>query len=302
MSETSIGRERQAEPIIDEAKVKRLVDRIADLERVVVAFSGGADSTLLLAVCLQVLGPDNVVAATADSPTLPRQELDETRALARELGATHVVFSSHEMEDERFRTNPTDRCYYCKAELFAQLRSLAESHNMYSIVYGATVADLGDHRPGMHAAVQAGATAPLLDAGLDKDDVRALSRRLGLRTWDKPAMACLSSRFPYGAPLTREGLTRVEKAEDFLRRELGFRQVRVRDQGEAGDQIARIEVESGDLLRLVQDPLRSQVIERLKSMGYTYVTLNLEGFRSGSLNDVLSTQERASLQEPVEEV
>ncbi|MFH1086808.1 MAG: TIGR00268 family protein, partial [Chloroflexota bacterium] len=168
-----------------------------------------------------------------------------------------------------------------------------EEQGYQHLVYGATADDLGDYRPGMRAAREAGAVAPLLEAGLGKQDVRDLSRELGLRTWDKPSMACLSSRFPYGTPLTREGLTRVEMAEDFLRRELGLRQVRVRDQGEA----ARIEVEAGDLLRLVQEPLRSQVISRLKALGYTYVTLNLEGFRSGSLNDVLPEQQRGSLRQ-----
>lgn len=269
--------------MLDLSKVSRLHDSIARLGRVVVAFSGGTDSTLLLAYSLKVLGPENVLAVTADSPTLPRSELAEAKALAQELGARHLVIVTDEMHDPRFVANPADRCYYCKQELFEHMRQVAEQQGYRHLVYGATADDMGDYRPGMRAAHAAGAIAPLLEAGLSKQEVRDLSRQLGLRTWNKPSMACLASRFPYGTPLTAKALARVERAEEFLRRELGFRQVRVRDQ----DAVARIEVEIQDLAKLVQDPLRSQVIARLKSLGYTYVTLNLEGFRSGSLNDVL---------------
>ena len=269
--------------MLGQAKVKQLHEHITRLGSVAVAFSGGTDSTLLLAYSLRVLGPEHVLAITADSPTLPRSELLETQELAAELGVRHLIVVTEEMHDARFIANPPDRCYYCKQELFAQMRRVADEQGYQHLVYGATADDLGDHRPGMRAAREAGAVAPLLDAGLGKQDVRDLSRELGLRTWDKPSMACLSSRFAYGTPITSEGLTRVEQAEEFLRREAGFRQVRVRDQGEA----ARIEVETGDLLRLVQEPLRSQVIAQLKALGYAYVSLNLEGFRSGSLNDVL---------------
>ncbi|MBC7237913.1 MAG: ATP-dependent sacrificial sulfur transferase LarE, partial [Chloroflexi bacterium] len=185
-------------PDLDRSKVAHLIEIVARLERVVVAFSGGVDSTLLLAICLRVLGPENVLAATADSPTLPRSELQEARTLAAELGATHIVFPSQELLDERFAANSPDRCYYCKAELFAHLRRLAQERGFSALVYGATAADLGDHRPGMRAAQDMGARAPLLEAGLTKEEVRALSRVLGLRTWNKPAMACLSSRIPYG--------------------------------------------------------------------------------------------------------
>ena len=274
--------------MLDQVKISQLHEAITRLDSVAVAFSGGADSTLLLAVSLQVLGPEHVLAITADSPTLPRSELEEAQALARDLGARHLIVATDEMHDERFVANPPDRCFYCKQELFTRMRRLADEQGYRHLVYGATADDVGDLRPGMRAASEAGATAPLLDAGLSKQDVRDLSRQLGLRTWDKPSMACLSSRFPYGTPLTTEGLTRVEQAEEFLRRELGFRQVRVRDQ----EAVARIEVEGADLLRLVQEPLRSEIVVRLKSLGYTYVTLNLEGFRSGSLNDVLPEQWR----------
>ncbi|MHB1319790.1 MAG: ATP-dependent sacrificial sulfur transferase LarE [Anaerolineae bacterium] len=261
----------------------RLKSEIAALESVAVAFSGGADSTLLLAVSVAVLGPEHVLAVTADSPTLPRSELEESQALAAEIGVRQVLVTTGEMEHAGFVANSTDRCYHCKHELFARMREIANREGYRHLAYGATLDDTGDYRPGMRAAEEAGAIAPLLLAGLSKAGVRALSREMGLRTWDKPAMACLSSRFPYGTPITPEGLSRVEQAEAYLRHELGLRQVRVRDQGA----VARIEVEPADLARLVQAPVREQVVTRLKSLGYTYITLNLEGFRSGSLNDVL---------------
>lgn len=277
--------------MLEQTKADQLHDIIAKLESVAVAFSGGADSTLLLAFSLKVLKPDHVLAITADTPTLPRSELAEAATLARELGAQHLVVQTDEMHNERFTANTPDRCYYCKQELFSKMREVAGQRGYMHLVYGATADDVGDYRPGMRAASDAGAIAPLLKAGFTKKDVRELSRQLGLRTWDKPAMACLSSRFPYGTPIRLEDLTRVEQAEYYLRHEIGLRQVRVRDQ----ETVARIEVDSEDLLRLVQDPLRSQLIARFKSLGYTYVTLNLEGFRSGSLNDVLPETQRTAL-------
>jgi uncharacterized protein len=277
--------------MLEQTKADQLHDIITKLESVAVAFSGGADSTLLLAFSLKVLKPDHVLAITADTPTLPRSELAEAATLARELGAQHLVVQTDEMHNERFTANTPDRCYYCKQELFSKMREVAGQRGYMHLVYGATADDVGDYRPGMRAASDAGAIAPLLKAGFTKKDVRELSRQLGLRTWDKPAMACLSSRFPYGTPIRLEDLTRVEQAEYYLRHDIGLRQVRVRDQ----ETVARIEVDSEDLLRLVQDPLRSQLIARFKSLGYTYVTLNLEGFRSGSLNDVLPETQRTAL-------
>jgi uncharacterized protein len=264
----------------------RLSREIKALESVAVAFSGGADSTLLLAVSVAVLGPEHVLAVTADSSTLPRSELEESQALAVEIGVRQVLVSTGEMDHAGFVANGTDRCYHCKHELFARMRDIADREGYRHLVYGATLDDTGDYRPGMRAAEEAGAIAPLLLAGLSKADVRALSREMGLRTWDKPSMACLSSRFPYGTPISTEGLSRVEQAEAYLRIELGLRQVRVRDQGT----VARIEVDPADLARLVQEPVREQVVTRLKTLGYIYITLNLEGFRSGSLNDVLVSE------------
>jgi len=221
------------------------------------------------------------VAVTADSPTLPRSELAEAAALAKELGAKHVIITTEELQDERFASNPRDRCYYCKQELFIQLRCLADQLQCDYVAYGATAADLGDHRPGMRAAKEAGVVAPLLETGFTKEDVRSLSRQLGLRTWDKPAMACLSSRFPYGTRITEERLSQVEQAEELLRRQLGFREVRVRHH----DSIARIEIQPQEFERLLEESTRDYALSELKKLGYIYVTLDLGGFRSGSLNE-----------------
>lgn len=269
---------------LDAAKVHALQQAVSRLDRVVVAFSGGADSTLLLAVCLDVLGRDRVLAVTANSPTLPASEMAEAVELATALGAQHITFATREMEDERFASNPRNRCYYCKQELFGQLRKLADEHGYTHLVYGATADDTGDYRPGMQAAREAQAIAPLLEAGFTKSDVRSLSRQMGLRTWNKPAMACLSSRFPYGEHLTESKLLQVEQAEDFLRRELGFRDVRVRHH----DSIARIELGQQEMDRLLEGEVRSQVVSRLKQIGYTYIALDLGGFRSGSMNETLA--------------
>jgi pyridinium-3,5-biscarboxylic acid mononucleotide sulfurtransferase len=269
--------------VVDRCRIAHLEEIIAELGSVVVAFSGGADSTLLLAMCLRVLGTDKVLAVTADSPTLPRSELNDAIALASELGARHTIVETDELGDERFSSNPQDRCFYCKQELFVQLRDLAARSEYEHLTYGATAADVGDHRPGMRAATEAGAAAPLLDAGFTKQHVRELSREMGLRTWDKPAMACLSSRFPYGTRITDANLSRVERAEEYLRGELGISQVRVRHHGS----VARIEVGGDDLAALAQRPIRERVARRLKEIGYTYVTLDLEGFRSGSMNETL---------------
>ena len=276
-----------------QTKIDHLKNTVTDLQSVAVAFSGGADSTLLLAICLEVLGADHVLAVTADSPTLPRSELDETSALAKELGAAHIVIATDELHHEDFASNPPDRCYFCKQELFIQIRALADRQGYKHLVYGATAADLGDHRPGMRAAKEAGALAPLLEAGFTKDDVRTLSRELGLRTWDKPAMACLSSRFPYGTTLTEKALLQVEQAEGILRQELGFTDVRVRHH----DSVARIEVQPQDFARLMQESTRHRVVSELKALGYTYVALDLAGFRSGSMNEAL---ERSSARLPAQ--
>jgi pyridinium-3,5-biscarboxylic acid mononucleotide sulfurtransferase len=264
-------------------KQQILEREIQALGSVVVAFSGGTDSTFLLAMSRRVLGPEHVLAVTADSPTLPRSELRETIELAAEIGAEHLVAPTDELGDADFAKNGADRCYFCKRDLFRVLRRVADGRGFQHLVYGATADELGDYRPGMRAGREAGAVAPLLVAGFTKADVRAASHALGLRTWNKPAAACLSSRVPYGTPISADVLRQVELAEDFLRRELGFRQVRVRHHGK----VARIEVPTEDMARLLQDPVRTEANAYLKRVGFAYVTVDVQGFRSGSMNEVL---------------
>jgi len=189
-----------------------------------------------------------------------------------------------ELDDPRFASNPPDRCYYCKTHLFQDLAKIACTEHLGTVIYGATLDDLGDHRPGMRAAEELGARALLLEAGLTKNEVRALSHELQLPTWDKPAMACLASRFPYNSSITAQALKTVEQAEDFIRQEIGLRQIRVRHHGN----IARLEVERSDLSRTIQADVRQRIVDRLKELGYVYVTMDLEGFRSGSMNETLA--------------
>jgi len=270
-----------------DGKRKRLHDLLRDLESVAVAYSGGVDSTYLLAAALDALGPEHVLAVTAISPTYPASEREAGAAIAREMGARQQFVHTDELDDPRFANNPPERCYYCKSHLFQDLHEIARAEGLRYVVYGATQDDLGDHRPGMRAAREMGARAPLLEAGLTKEDVRALSREADLPTWDKPAMACLASRFPYHQAITGEALARVERAEDYLRDEIGLRQVRVRDYGP----IARLEVEPSAFDQLMNQQVRERVVARLKELGYVYVTLDLEGFRSGSMNQVLTVPE-----------
>jgi len=262
-----------------DSKIKRLEEILVGLEGgVLVAFSGGADSALLLSEARRILG-SACVAVTADSPTLPRSELDEARRFAERLGAEHILLKTHEMEDPRFVANDPRRCYYCKSALFEAMEDLAGKRGDRWILFGAIADDLGDWRPGMEAARERGARAPLLEAGLTKAEVRELSRRKGLPTWDKPQAACLSSRFPTGRPIRLGDLGRVERAEDLLH-SLGFRQCRVRllDSG------ARLELEVGDLARACGEGVREKICAALGRLGFEFVVLDLDGFRSGSLN------------------
>ncbi|MCG6535882.1 MAG: ATP-dependent sacrificial sulfur transferase LarE [Syntrophales bacterium LBB04] len=269
--------------MVERSKKEKLEGLLASLGSVVVAFSGGVDSTLLLAMALRVLGRDKVLAVTADSPSLPRTELSGARALAHYMGADHVMAQTEELKDERYAGNPPDRCYYCKGELFAKLERLREERGFRHLLYGGVTDDLGDHRPGMRAAAEAGAMAPLLLSGLSKADVRALSKELGLPTWNKPISPCLSSRLPYGTRISEGNLRQVEEAEDLLRREMGFRDVRVRHHGP----VARIEIAPEEFPRLLLASAREQVVKRLKTLGFSFVSMDLEGFRSGRMNETL---------------
>lgn len=260
-------------------KVQVLEETLAALEGgVLVAFSGGTDSALLLAEAARVLG-DRCTAVTADSPSIPRAELEEAVRFAAARGVAHRVVPTQELQDPRYAANTEDRCYFCKGALFETMARLAAETGHRWILYGAVADDLGDFRPGMRAAEEAGARAPLLEAGFTKADVRARSKALGLPTWDKPAAACLASRVPTGTPITAEALGRVERAEAFLKSH-GFRQCRVRLMGEA----ARIEVELSELPRLAESALRAEVAQAMRALGFRFVTLDLEGFRSGSLS------------------
>ena len=256
-----------------------LRDRLHELAPMVVAFSGGADSAFLAYVAHDTLGAERVTVATAVSPSLADDELSDCRALAAEWGLHLVEVETDEIDSVDYRNNDGDRCYWCKSSLMDALAPLSQAHAA-TVALGVNVDDLGDHRPGQRAAAERGAVFPLVDAGFTKADVREWSRVLGLRTWDKPAAACLSSRVPYGTPVTVEVLGRIERAERALRT-LGFRELRVRHYGDT----ARIEVPLHDLERVVAG--RADVVDALRRAGYAYVTLDLEGLRSGNLNDAL---------------
>jgi uncharacterized protein len=265
---------------IDKAHRKKLslVEALKSLDSLLIAYSGGVDSTFLLAVAHEVLGP-RVLAVTATAAFYPAHEVRGAIDFARRHGIEHLVLPSEAGRLPAFRANPPDRCYHCKSFLFRKLKEVAEDRGIRHIAHGANADDSDDYRPGKKAAEEAGALAPLLDAGMNKEEIRHLSREMGLPTWNKPAMACLASRIPYGEPITEANLKMIEEAEAFLAAK-GFRQFRVRCHGS----LARIEVDEDGFSMITATPLREAVASKLKELGFLYVSIDMEGYVTGSLN------------------
>jgi len=262
-------------------KWDRLRSLLGEMKLAVLAYSGGVDSSVLLRAASEVLGP-NLIAVTAVSETYPTDELGPAKEYAVLLGVRHRILPTDELIREEFSRNAPDRCYHCKQELFDKLRQIADAEGIPHILDGSNVDDLRDHRPGRRAAAERSVRSPLAEAGLTKQDIRDLARRMGMPMWDKPSLACLSSRIPYGTRITSELLGTIQSAEDIIRG-FGVRQVRVRHHGDT----ARIEVGAEDLVRLAANGTRERVVASFKELGYTYVCLDLEGYRTGSMNALL---------------
>lgn len=267
-------------------KLEKLKNIIKGQNSAVVAFSGGVDSTFLLSVAAKVLG-DKVVAVTAHSSTYPERELREAISFAEENSIRHRVITSEELDVEGFSDNPVNRCYLCKNELYEKIKAVADEEGMECIFEGSNVDDLGDFRPGMQAVREHGVISPLREAQLTKEEIRILSKEMGLKTWDKQAFACLSSRFPYGEKITKERLQMVDRAEQLLL-DLGFNQVRVRFHSN----IARIEVTQQSFEKIIEPSVREKIYNEFKKIGFMYTALDLKGYRTGSMNEGLSPSEK----------
>ena len=273
-------------PKVPKSKFNTLCKILEDMGTVVVAYSGGVDSTFLLKAASEILR-HRVLAVTAISPTYTQNEYERACGLARSFGVRHITIETDELEDPQFRDNPPNRCYYCKTELFRKLRTIADSEGIDFIVDASNLDDCSDHRPGMIAAIEVGIRSPLIEAQLTKEEIRALSRKMNLPTWDQPSMACLASRFPYGETITLEKINRVGRAENFLHG-LGFKQVRVRSHGS----LARVEVAPDRIDELCDPKVRKKIVKELKVLGFAYLTIDLEGYRTGSMDEVLGTEEK----------
>lgn len=269
-----------------ERKRNHLRKILKDMGRVLIAYSGGVDSTYLLAEAKDVLG-DQVIAVTAKSETYVQNEYEKALKIVDALGMKHIVIETKELDYPNYSQNPINRCYYCKKELFHEVREVAQKYFIQWIADGSNADDNGDFRPGIKALREQGVRSPLMEAGLTKNEIRALSKKLKLPTWDKPAVACLGSRFPYGSTITREKLKMIEQAETFLHG-LGIKQLRIRHH----ENMARIEVLPEDIPRLIGVENRKKIVERLKQIGYHYIAVDLEGYRAGSMNEVLVGQNK----------
>jgi len=265
-------------------KNNRLSEILTAMGSTVVAFSGGVDSTFLLASALETL-KNNVLAVLAVSPAIPLEEQNAARELAQSMGARLRVITSTELEIPGFKNNPENRCYLCKTELFGMILRIAEEENLNFVVEGSNVDDTSDYRPGMRAIKELGIRSPLMEAGLTKEEIRFLSKQKALPTWDKPSMACLYSRIPYNDLITVPRLKRVDRTESYLR-SLGFQQLRVRDH----DTLARIEVDPDSISKIIDTEVRGKIVEKFKEAGYQYVTLDLQGYRTGAMNELLDLE------------
>jgi uncharacterized protein len=263
--------------------LKQLKSHIEKMGSLAVAYSGGVDSTFLLKIAHDVL-QDRAIAVTARSLTYPEREFKEAAKFTRSAGIKHIIIQSEELDIEGFTTNPPNRCYLCKYELFSKIKEVAQKYNIKYIAEGSNIDDLGDYRPGMRAIKELGIISPLKDVGFGKDAIRKLSKQMGLPTWDKPAFACLASRFPYGEKITQEKLAMVDRAEQFLL-DLGFKQVRVRHHGDT----ARIEVAETERLKFFDLKLMDNVYKQFQKIGFAYTSLDLKGYRTGSMNEVIDT-------------
>lgn len=266
-----------------QSKLDKLTEIIRSSPKAVVAFSGGVDSSLLLRLCRDHLGRENVLAVTGVSQTYTPEEKAGAKRFAKELGVRHVLLETDELACREFAENPGNRCYYCKQELFNKIAGLARKKGFPAIIDATNADDLADYRPGRQAAEERGIVSPFVLAGFTKEDIRDLSKRLGLASWDKPANPCLASRIPYGTPITEDVLDQIQAGERYIR-SLGFPVVRLRHHG----RLARIEVPAEDIARLLKPGTRRKIAARLKSLGYLWIAVDLEGYRTGSLNESLA--------------